>query len=122
MNDLEAFNNYFTDKTSISLYGSLTGYGMIRNPKSGLTIFKQGNKFCKITVTLKDIRKKLEKTGQDFFNYIGSDRETELKKLCNNTLTGIIQSLNAYYGIFYNSSIRFNNLQELLSSLNYSLK
>ena len=113
---IETLETEFTDRANIGLNAAVFEYGIIRNPKNGLTLFKQGDDYCAVTISLLDIKEALKDASEGFFDYIGSELGTELERLDNNTLALMIQSLNAYSKIYYNASTRFISLKELLRS------
>ncbi len=90
----------YTDRVDMDLDVSLFRFGIIRNPKDDYVIYylPQTKQYDYTMVSLKEIEEDLKDIEEDFFNFIDSKREDELKWLKNNNLTYLINSLNAYDG------------------------
>jgi len=102
----------YTDRVDVTMEISLFEYGIIRNPKTNECIFSmyltneepdddKEIKLNHVDISLADVRGYLiDDSSQGFFDYIGSDLETELDRLDNDYLTNIINSINSYDGWF----------------------
>ena len=113
-------NKGFSDRVDVSADTSLMEYGIMRNPETGLTIYALGldcetEKPCLdwTFVEIDDVREVLTELESGFFSYIGSDRETELKNLNNEYLTGIVDSINSYNGWFRDSLNFMHNIDDI---------
>lgn len=107
------YDNY-TDRVDVSIEISLFEYGILRDPKTNNCILlrdktnnwemEENNKSIHLIsneVTLSDVKDYLKEDADDrFFSYIGSDLETELKRLDNDNLAHIINSINQWDGWF----------------------
>ena len=102
----------YTDRVDVTIEISLFEYGILRNPKDDSCIFNNyltneepdDDKEIELNhtwVSLADVRGYLiDESSKGFFDYIGSDLETELERLDNNWLAPIINSINSYDGWF----------------------
>jgi len=109
----DEYDNY-TDRVDVTIEISLFEYGILRDPKDDACIFC--NFLCNeepdddheiqlnhTWVSLTDVRDYLiDESSKGFFDYIGSDLETELDNLDNDNLAFIINSINSYDGWFNN--------------------
>lgn len=109
----DEYDNY-TDRVDVTIEISLFEYGILRDPKDDACIFC--NFLCNeepdddeeiqlnhTWVSLADVRGYLiDESSKGFFDYIGSDLETELERLDNDHLAPIINSINSYDGWFNN--------------------
>jgi hypothetical protein len=102
---------YYTDRMDVNEDTSLHEYGLIRNPRTDRTIFctnPTGNypeksyryKYVIDFISLNDVIDALEEVSEGYFDFIGSDRKTELENLDNDCLTHTVHSLNQYNGNF----------------------
>ena len=111
--------NKYTDRTDVNGYISLFDQGAIRNPKTGKTLFpvKQYHGLCicpekdknydvskenvkSIVITFENVKEALEEVDNEYFDFIGSNKQREVKNLHNEFLTSYIQALNQYCGYF----------------------
>lgn len=92
----------YTDRVDISMDISLFEYGIIRNPETEKVIYYMPciKEYDHTSVSIEEIRESLNEVGEDFFSFIGSDKETELKNLDNNHLSIMISHFNGYDGRF----------------------
>lgn len=109
-NEVLKNQDVYSDRTDVSFEISLFEQGMVRNPKTNDVIFcmnpmDQGDEDYIYSLTwssieLSDVQDCLNEISDSFFDFIGSDRETELNNLSNDYLTGIVSSINSYNGHF----------------------
>ena len=105
----------FSDRVDVTTTIALYEYGIIRNPKTDKCIIcsnthqlnhgQLGETPIKPEIrteyiTFDDVKEGLEEINEGYFDYIGSDKKTELDELNNNYLTQHIISLDQYGGIF----------------------
>jgi len=98
----------FSDRVDVNTVISLYDYGLIRNPKTDKTIVcinsgeehtKKNPPKIKVTwIDLETVKEHLEDISEGFFDFIGSDRQTEIDALDYCSLTHIISSLDSYNG------------------------
>jgi len=104
------FNDFlesFTDRSDANAEVSLFEQGMIRNPKTGLTLLclpnwdNDDNSSINYTyIELTDVKEELEEIEEGFFEFIGSTRQEEIDRLSNDYLVSIAESINAYNGSY----------------------
>ena len=110
----ELEKNGYTDGVDISIEISFFEYGIIRNPKTNKVLYRSLRPYCLTdgvdifgydwtNVEINDVIEALEEIENGFYDYIGSDKETELKHLDNEDLSYIISSINNYNGYFNDS-------------------
>ena len=105
----------FSDKTDVNTKIALYEYGIIRNPKTNKCIIctnvheldcsfgdvLSGIPKIKVDyIDFDEVKEALGDMGDGYFQFIGSDRETELENLDNDFLTFHIEALEAYDGRF----------------------
>jgi len=100
----------FTDRTDATFEIALYEYGLVRNPKTGETAFcinttddfKEDYEYEIVTmeISAREIQEALEEISDGYFDFIGSDRKTELKNIDNEYLTHHIRAMNMYNGWF----------------------
>jgi N12 class adenine-specific DNA methylase len=101
----------YTDRIDVNEDISLHEYGIIRNPKNDRTIFctnpnvdypEKSYRYEYVIdfISLQDVKEVLEDINKGFFDFIGSDRETEIEQLYNDNLAYMIFSINQYDGSF----------------------
>jgi len=108
------YDNY-TDRVDVSIEISLLEYGILRDPETNECLFCRMTDNWEMTndddeiilkscdVSVSDVRDYLiDESSQGFFDYIGSNLETELERLDNLNLAHIISSINMYDGWFNN--------------------
>ena len=104
-------NIKFTDGIDADSKISLYEYGWLRNPANDKTLVclnpssvehsKENPPDIRVVhISLEDVKEALEEAGDGYYSFIGSDKETELKGLCNEYLIHFVQSLSMYNGIF----------------------
>lgn len=107
----------YKDRTDIDLKTSLYEYSIIRDPKTDKCIIcsntHQLNPDCGrlnpsstkpiikvVYISFEDVKEALEEVHEGYFDFIGSTRREELKRLTNDYLTHSITSLNSWDGSF----------------------
>jgi hypothetical protein len=95
----------YTDMMDTSKKISLFEYGIVRRPRDGRVVYyiPEINKWDWTIISLDKVKEALENINSGFYSFIGSDKETELKNLDNNYLSGIIFSINGWNGMFRDS-------------------
>lgn len=109
----------YTDRVDVSFEISLGDYGIVRNPKTDEVIYGSAandeggyGAFDTTYISLEDVREVLEDIEDGFFDYIDSNRETELNNLDNNNLASIIYSINSYGDYFNMGVYEVDNTEE----------
>ncbi len=110
MNDFN--ENTHTDTMDVDFDISLNEYGIARNPDNGDTVFclnpddnyemneNPNYQYRHLNISLQDVKDALNDASDGFFDFIGSDLNTELDNLDNDFLSHMILSLNQYNGHF----------------------
>lgn len=98
----------FTDSMDVDPRISLYEYGYLRNPETGKTLVcvnhneehtKENPPIIKVVyIDSDEVYDRLREISQGYFDFIGSDRETELFNFDRNYLTGTISSIEMYDG------------------------
>ena len=116
----EILENKFTDRVDVDLQISLFEYGIVRNPENDQTILKITEKEFLVTdISIGEVKEALERAEKGFFQYIGSDLQTELKRLHNDNLAHIINSINQYESsVFTPYTDQVQSFKSLLRNLN----
>lgn len=98
---------YYTDSIDVNKDISLYEYGILRNPKTNKTVIGLQTDdagmyiiFAWNYISMDDIKNYLADAEEGFYNYIGSNKETEINRLDNENLSHIIHSINQYDGWF----------------------
>lgn len=118
MENLNGINRKsYSDRVDMDFNTSLFEYGLVRNPKTNKVIFcinyfdveeygfewEDGEPvpiYHTTHITWSDVWDALEKAEDEYYKFIGSDRNTEMNNLDKDYLTHHIQSLNMYNGWF----------------------
>ena len=118
MDNIKGLNrNNYVDRVDVDFDISLYEYGLVRNPKTNHVIFcinyydveeygmtwKNGlpvPMYQDTYITWSNVWDALEEASNGYYNFIGSDKETEQVNLEKNYLTRHILSLNMYNGWF----------------------
>lgn len=101
----------FSDRMDASYQISLYEYGLIRNPKTDKVIYclnvvddvgcmKIKPIIKTMQISFEEVQECLADMPDCYFQFIGSDRQTEVAKLDNEYLTHIISSADQYNGYF----------------------
>jgi hypothetical protein len=101
----------FSDRTDASYTVSLYEYGLIRNPKTDKVLYclntvdDAGDIKVKpiiktMQISFEEVKECLADMPDCFFDFIGSDRQTEVAKLTNEYLSHTIISADQYNGYF----------------------
>ena len=101
----DKYNDRIGRTTTISLYD----YGLIRDPKTNKVIVclnpqsdehtKENPPKIKVTfIEFDDVKEVLQDIDNGYFDFIGSDRQTEIDTLHNNYLATTIMLVNQYNG------------------------
>jgi len=99
----------FTDGTDASPVESLVEYGLLRNPTTGFVVYAVPADVSEITtldwtiIHIDDVKDYLQDAPNGFYGFLGSDRQTEIARLDNKYLAGIIFAANQYTGEFEQS-------------------
>ncbi len=105
----------YSDRMDVNMRISLYEYSLIRNPKTDKVIICTN--CCELEanfrndlqtkpniktafISLQDVKEALEEQGKGYFDFIGSDKKTELANLNNDYLTHHIYSMEQYNGWF----------------------
>jgi len=107
----------YSDRVDADFDTSLFEYGLVRNPKTNEVIFcinffdveeygfewEDGTPvpiYTSTFITWSDVWDALKEAEDGYFQFMGSDRETELESLNQKYLTRHIHTLNMYNGYF----------------------
>jgi len=112
----------YTDGTDVDTETALFEYGLIRNPKDdhviyALVVDEEAKGFDTGWVSLDDAREYLEDVEEDFYSFIGSSKEEELKWLSNENVSSTINSANMYNGYFSGTLIYRKDIDDIIEML-----
>ncbi len=118
---MKSVEEVFSDRVDVDLKISFFEYGIMRNPKTRVVIYSRpqnDNYDCfyydYTIVSLEEVKEDLAEIEEGFFNFIGSNRETELKRLVNTYLSSIIGDIYMYNGLYQQSCTWNYRLKELI--------
>jgi len=92
----------FRDRIDVDYHISLYEYGIVRSPVTDkVRYYNFRTKKTETTqITFDEVKECLQNIEEGYFDYIVSDRKTELSGLDNEHLTLTIFSVNQYNGYF----------------------
>jgi len=108
MVDFEAMEKRFDDRTDATLEISLLEYGILRDSKTGYTIFAHPKAWKEDSedyrdyiydwteIDIEQVKEILNDISEGFFSFVGIEKAEYLKMLDNNYLASVIQDIKSY--------------------------